>query len=94
MTPDTIPRSGCVVLSLLILISFTTILTIILSHDTINSAYFQVSPLSIHKIIEEKFPRKFKMKVLYATDSNGKLKQIARQFGRKKRIVMNYHGDF
>lgn len=50
MTPDTIPRSGCVVLSLLILISFT----IILSHDTINSAYFQVSPLSIHKIIEKK----------------------------------------
>lgn len=71
MTPDTIPRSGCVVLSLLILISFT----IILSHDTINSAYFQVSPLSIHKIIEEKFPRKFKMKVLYATDTNGKLER-------------------
>lgn len=27
-------------------------------------------------------------------NSNGKLKQIAKQFGRKKRIVMNYHGDF
>lgn len=27
-------------------------------------------------------------------NSNGKLKQIAKQFGRKKRIVINYHGDF
>lgn len=80
MTPDTIPRSGCVVLSLLILISFT----IILSHDTINSAYFQVSPLSIHKIIEKKFPRKFKMKVLYATDSNGKLKKLQSSLGEKR----------
>lgn len=67
---------------------------IILWHDTINSAAIHISLISVHKIIEEKtFPRKFNINVLYVTDSKGKLKQIAKQFGRKKRIVMNYHGD-
>ena len=34
------------------------------------------------------------MKVMYAAESDYKLKQLAKQFGREKRIVVKYHDDF
>ena len=34
------------------------------------------------------------MKVMYAAESDYKLKQLAKQFGREKRVVVKYHDDF
>lgn len=37
---------------------------------------------------------KFNIKVMYAAESDYKFKQLAKQFGREKRVVVKYHGDF
>ena len=34
------------------------------------------------------------MKVMYAAESDYKLKQLAKQFGREKRVVVKYQDDF
>ena len=34
------------------------------------------------------------MKVMYAAESDYKLKQLAKQFGWEKRVVVKYHDDF
>lgn len=31
---------------------------------------------------------------MYAAESDYKFKQLAKQFGREKRVVVKYHGDF